>query len=481
MPNTSNNKTPDDKRSAAQAFLRGERNNKPLVDTITKATGTEILAPKKIAPKIEATPERITSAIVALEGAKRNEEREDTRRQKAAAERRQKEQEAKRIQEEKDAELRKQQAEAYKKNETERKAKQREQDKKDAEQRRLQGMESRKQKAAALVSKIQQKRGKPINPIETATGGIKRVTKTPEKPKERKLAPLRTFTDDVTRVVQDRKQTLIKVRVAEQKKREEQKKNKPILKKQSKGHRKGIFILLLLVIFGGGGGYVYLTQTGGSLSILGGEKVVEEPMPVQLPLASAIIRPDMETNISVDGTEASIISSIAEAINPPIPNAVEHIYFTTRTTVETADGVERTQERANIHDVLAVWNQRMPDQLERSLSGDFMLGAYFSETGTTSPLLIMTPASFELTFTGMLTWEPFLQNDLERLFTTRFFESRRTITTPYQDMFLDGYNTRVLRDEAGNIGLIYSFIDEKLIVITTSTEAFGEIIRRLGV
>jgi hypothetical protein len=151
-----------------------------------------------------------------------------------------------------------------------------------------------------------------------------------------------------------------------------------------------------------------------------------------------------------------------------------------------------------------------PDSLVRSLSPQFLLGIH--SFGGNKPFLIFKTESYEQAYAGMLGWEYTMQAELTPLFpkpeimapppeatatttatstpaasTTSSQQppTARIIRTSFTDEILQNHDVRVIRlpaqagGGAGNIVLLWSFVNRQTLVITTGSDTLAEIISRL--
>lgn len=150
----------------------------------------------------------------------------------------------------------------------------------------------------------------------------------------------------------------------------------------------------------------------------------------------------------------------------------------------------------------------VPGTLLRALDQDEYLLAVHSFDGN-QPLLILKAESYEQAFAGMLEWERSMAAELAPLFTRtppeRIVEdvvedalatttatttdsvatstppSAPAATTPagFTDEIVENQNARVIKNEYGDIVLLWSFINRSTVVVTTNDATLREVISRL--
>lgn len=132
----------------------------------------------------------------------------------------------------------------------------------------------------------------------------------------------------------------------------------------------------------------------------------------------------------------------------------------------------------------------VPDKLVRFLEPSFMLGIHGSTDH--QPFLILKTSSFENAFASMLEWEENMNKDLSPLFgpvltnTTLTLPTGEEVSTTriviprvFNDVVVRNVDTRLLRDDRGDIALLYAFPNAKTIIITTNENTFFEVFRRM--
>ncbi|MFQ5788614.1 MAG: hypothetical protein ACE5H1_11620, partial [Thermodesulfobacteriota bacterium] len=138
-------------------------------------------------------------------------------------------------------------------------------------------------------------------------------------------------------------------------------------------------------------------------------------------------------------------------------------------------------------DFLNTINAHLPASFLRSLKPEFMLGVHM-QSGN-NPFLILKTGFYENAFAGMLEWEREIKEDLAPLFGPADFDlisnenfgtSAPPSTAPtFSDFVMKNKDVRILKDNDGEIALLYSFIDKNTIVITTNENTFSEVLTRL--
>ena len=146
---------------------------------------------------------------------------------------------------------------------------------------------------------------------------------------------------------------------------------------------------------------------------------------------------------------------------------------------------------------LSLLSPSIPPNLLRTLGQQFLLGAH--SFSTPQPFLLLKTDSYEEAFSGMLAWEDTMRSDLLPLFaytpsphagrgaTPQTPDSTQTTTsqqnslsqTGFTDAIVENHDARVLKNNAGDIYFLWTFLDRTTIVITTNEYTLREVISRL--
>ena len=118
--------------------------------------------------------------------------------------------------------------------------------------------------------------------------------------------------------------------------------------------------------------------------------------------------------------------------------------------------------------------------------------------GKNHPFLVFKTSSFEYAFAIMLDWEETMHEVLSPLFvdklsdiparSTAHAQGSSTVPPPrifipriFNDVIIRNNDTRILRDDRGDIALIYGFPRVDTIIVTTNENTFFEVFKRLTV
>jgi len=122
------------------------------------------------------------------------------------------------------------------------------------------------------------------------------------------------------------------------------------------------------------------------------------------------------------------------------------------------------------------------------LNNQWMLGTY-NDNGIAMPFIVLTDSFFQNAYAGMIAWENTMPDDLVDVFGygnkvnqqngTSTLALYFNIQGDFKDGVIDNRDVRAFTEPNGNILVLYSFVDNNTIVITTDENALVEIINRL--
>ena len=146
---------------------------------------------------------------------------------------------------------------------------------------------------------------------------------------------------------------------------------------------------------------------------------------------------------------------------------------------ETGDSIPT---RASSKELVRALGFRVPALFIETLGPLYMSGLHVGDENI--PFLILTTTSYDHAFSGMLSWEKSIEEDL-----APFMSPQATYTPPataqgsqiFIDTVVRNFDIRILRDETGAIRILYGFADRNTIIITTRVETFLSIAERLRV
>ena len=265
-----------------------------------------------------------------------------------------------------------------------------------------------------------------------------------------------TYTADMVKAIESDKGGLIKKIIHEEEEHEALKKE---LSPDSKKNRAFMFISIILII---------LALAALVFLIFLNQKINTVPI---MPQFSSIIFADQTNFLPVDGlTKEKIAETISnQANNTKVKTGgMEGIYLTENQKVI---GFKQfaTFMKSNL----------TTDQLSL-ISDNFLLGV-LNEKNTKDLFMFLKVKSFSDIFPVMQNWESKMLYDLHGFFGVKLSpETNYLFTKSFEDGIVANKNARILRDNNGQIVLMYVFADDNSIVITNSENAVSELILRLN-
>lgn len=292
------------------------------------------------------------------------------------------------------------------------------------------------------------------------------------------IKSLRTFQGDLADAIKNQNASIVTVAIAEKKKQEKEE-VAPKITSQEKNHTGAVIISsIVLVLLGVAaiGTFVYLEYQAPPVT-QGEEK------------RDIIVPYNEKTTINIDGSNkdslvATLFSKSQEA------SIKENEIFYIELTTQSLDGRESVITTKKFFDLLKT---KAPPALIRSFGSKFMFGAYAKNSNIS--FLLIELDSFDNAFKGMLEWEETIYKDIGSLFargalkvtetsgenstTTRILNTDEPQKT-FEDITLRNKDARILKNIRGETILMYSFLDNKTLLITGNDEVLKEMINKLA-
>jgi len=328
---------------------------------------------------------------------------------------------------------------------------------------------------------------------------------------------LRTLEGDIREAIEDRNASTASMIMAQQK----QTAFSPSTQKQrlSNFNKKLMIILgsVILVLLGVGGAYyLYLRSP-----LAPSAPAVSKPAPIP-----SIVSPDAQKILDLTGLDHESARTATENSLLNIGNANGSILQ----IIPVEKGSAGAENLVNASGFISLLGLPAPDVLSRSLNGQWMLGTY-NDAKTAAPFVILTNNFFQNAYAGMIAWEKTMPDDFVNIFgyadkaieqfntgtpvsftatssasassassasSTPIASSTSTTSAPatvpaytpslssyfniqgsFQDGVIENKDVRAFYKPDGTMLILYSFIDNNTIVITTDENALVEIINRL--
>lgn len=291
---------------------------------------------------------------------------------------------------------------------------------------------------------------KPVDMSETGAMPV------PEAHNDPSIKSIRTFKSDTEEAIQHQHMSVASMVVAETKKRDAA----PIEYETEKRHVPWLTIILSLVLVALGGGGLYYVYTLKSAP-------TEAPAQQETVIPS-ILKSDKQIEFAMESAKDPIPDFVDIALKAQgTVGSVVYIYPTA--IVSGAKGLVTSK------DFFTAAGVSMPDRLLRSLAPEFMLGAYIFDG--TAPFIILKNTFYQNTYSGMLEWEKNMLKDLGSLVLADGQE--KILKTSFEDMVVRNKDVRTLKTEEGVPALMYVFINQETVLVTTNQKALEELIDKM--
>ena len=273
---------------------------------------------------------------------------------------------------------------------------------------------------------------------------------------------VKTYTADMVKAIESDKGGLIKKIIHEEEEHEAEKVN---LSPSSKKNRAFMFISFVLIVIALAV-LIFLAFFNNKINTVS-----------IVPQATSIIFTDQTDFTPIDGLTKE---KIAETISNEANN--------TKIKVGGIDGIYLTENKKVIG--FNRFNTLLKNNLTANqlalISDNFLLGAFKSGLSSISPnvgdlFMLLKVRSFSDIFPVMQSWESKMLYDLHGFFGVALSsETNYLFTKSFEDGIVANKNARILRDNNGQIVLMYIFADDNSIIITKSENAVSELILRLN-
>ncbi len=134
-------------------------------------------------------------------------------------------------------------------------------------------------------------------------------------------------------------------------------------------------------------------------------------------------------------------------------------------------------------ELLSILNPNANELFKESLRSNYMLGVHIDNKGR-QPFVIFDINSYQFVFAEMLKWEKSMEYDAG-IFLSPNYKTAYASSFENQEVFKDAtlknYSVRVLYDKDGKVKLLYGFLGQDTLIITSSPKTFLEIAARVAV
>lgn len=297
-------------------------------------------------------------------------------------------------------------------------------------------------------------------------------------PEPVKPSPIETYGGDFANRMKEEHASTATVLAAEQDAREGA--PQPTPQQSSRSNLPYVIAGTLLLIAGIAGAYVAYTHY----------ETIRAPI-LFAPSASAPIFVDDREKIAGGGPV--LFQAIGQSINRPLASGAVRLLY-------TASSTEGTES------VFAALKAPAPDILRRNVRTAGSMAGVVHVGNSQNPFFILSVLSYRDTFSGMLSWEPRIRNDLEALFPpyptatstpvatstpitgaskgavkiTAGAKPAPAVAAAFVDDTVANHDVRIYRDALGRSVLLYGYWNQTTLVIARDPAAFTEILQRLA-
>lgn len=279
-----------------------------------------------------------------------------------------------------------------------------------------------------------------------------------KKHHEDEASPIRTYSTDLAQAVRKDEMSVIKAAMQSERQRQEEE-----MAKSASSPKNRLYIIVGIAL-------IAVTLLGIMAVQYYKNKMSPDIIPSQAQIPS-LITAENTTSLEVGGmSQDKIVDLVRTAANNLFApnNEIVNIYLTDASTgkkhiIETQTFLTNIKSQA-------------PFALTETLSKNFMFGVY-TKAEMHYPFLILQTTDFSNAFPAMASWERDMFSDFYLPFNLPNNEDY--FTTKFTDQLVENRDTRVVKNDAGEILLLYGFADEKSLIITTSIDSYTEILHRV--
>lgn len=321
----------------------------------------------------------------------------------------------------------------------------------EAEQKRLAAEAAARQAEAEARLKNQQARVSKIESAEKTIDSIKQASLN--------LSPIRTYKSDFARAVSQGGMSAAKIALSQQAKRVSIQEVKAEAERGPSLGSKILVIGLTLVFIGVVAGLGYLVWTKWQNN---DEPVA--PIGVTPPTPFIFSENNVAVDLSGDSLDTPSATSVIDRTIGTLETqtiGINHLYFV------------KNNRLLNFFDFRQEVNLNLPDKVARNLTPDFMFGTYH-DGRTQNRFLILGVNTYEQVFAGSLGWESQMAEDLRALLHGSQAVNLASGRT-FVDRRVQNKDIRLVAGSDGQVFLLYTFLDDDHLLITTNEATFQEI------
>ncbi|MEI8130347.1 MAG: hypothetical protein WCG55_02465 [bacterium] len=276
------------------------------------------------------------------------------------------------------------------------------------------------------------------------------------------IAPIRTFSSDLAEAVREHGGSVVRVAIEEEEKHKQEVEDMSIRSRSN----------MLFVV----GGFIVVISAIILFSLIYSNKkaAIVAPTVTQPTIPSSLITSENADIISVSGIQTQdVVAKIQHiAVNPKIQSGqVDNIILSN-------DGTANPNTRVPASAFLSLIGTHAPTSFLQSLLPDYMVGSVFSDHG--SLFLVIHGTAHDYLLSGMLSWEPYLFNDMKALFALdqSTFTTAQLESLPFQDTLIENREARAVLDVNQKPLFYYTFLDTNTVLFAKDTTIMTEVVSR---
>lgn len=194
------------------------------------------------------------------------------------------------------------------------------------------------------------------------------------------------------------------------------------------------------------------------------QKKQEVPVNVE----KTIIPFDYQKNIVLNNATRDEFVKVLDTLNLKQPTNSKTQYIKILENIQDANKNTLTQKVAP--EIFArLIGPNMPSSLTRSFDSDYMYGA--EDSNDPKMFILLKTSAYQQTFAGMLSWETRMLSDLGPILNL----GTEATSYPFTDHVIINKDVRAIAAQDGTIVLLYGFLDNQTLIITTDSQTFQSI------
>ncbi len=287
---------------------------------------------------------------------------------------------------------------------------------------------------------------------------------------------IRTFKSDLQGLMQEEKLSLTKIVAIESDRRKYSAKAKKVKKdKQYSFFAVAIlslaFIVTTLLL-----GYAWFLQKQDTEA----QSAIDSLVAQQESLINPLIFIEDKIRIDISDKPRVYVLRVLQAardsakINSTLGNVIEF---------ELVKKYQNSFYKISSKELLSILNPKATELFKESLRSNYMIGVHVDGKGR-QPFVIFDINSYQFVFAEMLKWEKSIEYDsgifLSPSYKTAYASSFEN-QEEFKDATLKNYSVRVLYDKKGKVKLLYGFLGQDTLIITSSPKTFLEIAARVAI